>query len=94
MEESKIKELQKLHRELAQYLIRQNEAIIDLKRVAAGIQQTLSSDSAPQGGRSALANRYMECVAAQGPIEMPRSNLTERLSRDAVDSLVAKLNEW
>lgn len=94
MDDSKIKELQTLHRELAQYLTAQNEVIIHLKRVVAGIQQTLSNDSVPQGERSALENRYREHLASQSPIVTPRPNLTEQLSLEAVESLAKKLTEW
>jgi hypothetical protein len=94
MDDSKIKELQTLHRELAQYLTNQNEATLSLKRVVAGIQQTLENDSDQLGGRSALANRYKAYLATQVPTETPRSNLTERLSREAVELLAKRLNEW
>ncbi len=94
MDEAKIKELRTTHRELAQYLTAQNEAILTLKRAVGGIQQTLSNDSAPEDERSALENRYRAYLATQGPIETPQPNRAERLSREATESLVKKLTEW
>jgi hypothetical protein len=94
MDDSKFEELRTLHRELAQYLTSQNELIISLRRTVAVIQQTLDNDSAPQGGHSALGNRYREYLAALAPTETPRPNLTEVLSREAVNSLATKLIDW
>jgi hypothetical protein len=94
MNDSKIKELQTLHRELAQYLTSQNETIISLRRTVGILQLTLDSDSSPQGGRSALANKYREYLASQVPTAQPQPNLTERLSLEAVESLAKKLTEW
>ena len=94
MDDSKIKELQTLHRELAQYLTAQNDLIISLRRTVGILQLTLDSDSSPQGGRSALSSRYKERLASLVPTEPLRPNLTERLSQEAMDSLAKKLTEW
>lgn len=94
MDDSKIKELRTLHRELAQYLTAQNEVIIILRRTVATLQQTLDNDSDPQGVRSALGNRYREYLASQETSEKLRPNLTEVQSRKAAESLAKRLNEW
>ncbi len=94
MDESKLKELQTLHRELAQYLASQNEVITTLRKTVGVIQQTLDNDSSPQGVRSALSKSYMEHLASLAPTVPPRPNLTEVLSQTATDSLIKKLNEW
>lgn len=94
MEDLKIDELREIHRDLAQYLANQNELIITLRRTVATLQQTLDNDSAPQGGRSALADRYREYLASQETSETLRPNPTERLSREAMNFLVKKLTEW
>jgi len=94
MDDSKIKELRAIHKELAEYLTAQNEVIIILRRTAAILQQTLDNDSAPQGGRSALADRYTAYLASQETSETPRPNPTEDRSRRAVNSLAKKLTEW
>jgi hypothetical protein len=94
MDDLKIKELQTLHRELAEYLVQQSEVIITLRKTVAAIQRTLDNDSAPQGGHSALSKRYKEHLAFLAPTASPRPNLTEVLSREAVNSLVKKLKEW
>ena len=94
MDDSKVKELRTLHRELAQYLTVQNDVIIILRRTVATLQQTLDTGSSPQGGRSALANRYREYLASQETSEKLRPNPTEDRSRRAVESLAKKLTEW
>jgi hypothetical protein len=94
MEDSKLRELQTLHRELAQYLNAQNEVITTLRKTVGVIQQTLDSDSSPQGVRSALSKSYKEHLASLAPTVPPRPNLAEVLSQSAIDSLVKKLNEW
>ena len=94
MDEAKIDQLRILHRELSKYLVQQSEVIIDLRKAVGGIQQTLRNASSPQGERSALENRYREHLASQSPIVTPRPNLAEVLSRDAVESLAKKLEEW
>jgi len=90
MDEAKIDQLRILHRELSKYLVQQSE----VRKAVGGIQQTLRNDSSPQGERSALENRYREHLASQSPIVTPRPNLAEVLSRDAVESLAKKLEEW
>jgi hypothetical protein len=94
MDDSKLNELRTLHRELAEYLANQSEVVITLRKTVAAIQQTLDNDSAPQGGYSALSKCYKEHLASLAPTASPRPNLTEVLSREAVNSLVRKLNEW
>lgn len=94
MDDSKVSELKHIHRELAQYLTEQNNVIITLRRTVATLQLTLDSDSVPQGGRSALANRYRENLLALGTSGTLQPNLTERLSLEAIDSLAKKLTDW
>lgn len=94
MDESRISELRTLHRELAEYLEHQHDAMTALRKTVGVIQQTLDSDSSPQGERSALANRYREYLASLAPTAPPRPNLTEVLSQATLKSLIEKLKEW
>ena len=90
MDESKVQELRAIHDDLAHYLVAQNEILVSVTRAVAAIQHALDNDSAPQGGHSALSNKYRERLAALIASESLRPNPSVL----ALGSLVKKLNEW
>jgi hypothetical protein len=94
MEESKIQELRLIHRELAHHLRAHNEILVSVKRAVGAIQYALDNDFAPQGGHSALSEKYRERLAAAIANEsLPQSPLAH-MDHLSLDQLIKKLTEW
>lgn len=90
MDDPKHEELRLILRDLARHLASQEETLAVAIRAVAAIQRALDSDSAPQGGRSALSERYKAHLADLTANALLQPNP----SAVALQALLERIENW
>ena len=90
MDDPKHEELRLILRDLARHLASQDETLAVVERAVGAIQHALDSDSAPQGERSALSERYKVHLAGL----TTSASLRARPSAVALQALLERIENW